>query len=142
MEKVLRNNGSRGNGTSKSVDGLNDRALDAALAERIMGWSLDERTKKTEWWTDEGEERICVRENWRPSSDIRDAWSVHARLSERGWSLTLIAPGGALGPNYLSDRDPWEAILFRTRRNREVKAEGDSAPLAISRAALAAAEME
>lgn len=113
-----------------------------ALAERIMGWSVDQEASGAELWTDAEGKKICSREDWRPSSDVSDAWSVHDRLSERGWSLTLIAPGGALGPNYLSDRDPWEAILFRTKRNREVKAEGDSAPLAISRAALAADEME
>lgn len=142
MKKAVRNNGSEGKGTSKSADERKGKALDAALAERIMGWSVDQEGKKAEWWTDAEGKRVRLREGWCPSSEIGDAWSIHDRLSELGWSLTLIAPGGALGPNYLSDRDPWEAILFRTERNREVKAEADSAPLAISRAALAAEEME
>lgn len=142
MKQALRTNGSGGKGTSKPADERRGRALDAALARRIMGWSVDREATEEEWWTDAGGERVCLRKAWRPSSDISDAWSVHDRLSDRGWSLTLIAPGGALGPNYLTDRDSWEAILFRTRRNREVKAEGDSATIAISRAALAAEEME
>ena len=53
------------------------RALDAAVAERVMGWTLVESGPG------------YYLSSWFPSTDIAAAWQVVERMHERGYRLVL-----------------------------------------------------
>lgn len=102
-------------------------ALDALVAERVMGWCLD-----GDYWTTSA--RVSIRKltghdrhSWCPSTDIAAAWEVvetiMAAASRRVRQLTIHdSPAGGRG--------------YFCSMSRCDGAHADTAPLAICRAAL------
>jgi hypothetical protein len=108
------------------------RELDTLVAEKVMGW--------TDWREDSGGRRIkAPGENSRPfspSTDIGDAFEVAAKIGTNfvlEWikdpKMFVAAPWPGTGP--------WIAGL-----SGETCMRGETAPLAICRMALVAAEHE
>lgn len=122
------------------------RELDAEVAVRVMGWRL-----KGCWWeASDGSTQGCTLtdERWRPSVDIADAWRVVEHLRAEGWLITVKEmPDGYpyLGGDDIQLRQRsvctglWMHRLRPESRGRYypgLLGVGDSAPLAICRAAL------
>ena len=57
---------------------LQGRALDAAVAERVMGWTLDEN-----YWQQPDECQLYV-DDWSPCYDYGDVKQVRAEIERRG----------------------------------------------------------
>lgn len=120
---------------------LTGRELDAAVAERVMGWWLcdDDGT-----WRGSDGSAIggsgafqAFEEEWSPSTDIAAAWLVVSAMADKGWSARVESPA-------LVSRDvrcmfsiPHEDEEFG-QITAEVEAYAITAPEAICRAALAA----
>lgn len=125
------------------------RQLDAMIAERVMGWTVN-RPGDRHWHTLGGglggrqvgsnccEDRYDYARAFMPSQDIRSAWEVVATFEagrvvgdKPGWP---DAHGWYVGLN----RSPrgWEAHIGTAT------AEADTAPLAICRCALKAIESQ
>lgn len=98
--------------------------LDAAVAERVMGQAFRDGPRPGERVT-----RICIMPY---STDIVFAWQVVERLIADGWTFEL---GHAIGKDY----SPWLAWLYHDEGDKLGRF-GDTAPHAISLAALAAME--
>jgi hypothetical protein len=109
---------------------MSNRAKDAEVAERVMGW------RRIEWeggTTPMGRSSknvlsLVLEEVPHYSTDIAAAWQVVEHLFTRGLRLSLNAFGG----------DPWWAEFADEGYEHGAQAPADTAPLAICRAALAA----
>jgi hypothetical protein len=83
---------------------MNDRELDAKVAEKIMGWTLRKYEtgekcgpSKCRWYADDGWEwygRDTDQEahQWHPSTNIKDAWEVVEKMYNK-FRHTLWLPG-------------------------------------------------
>jgi hypothetical protein len=109
------------------------RELDALVAERVMKWGI--------YWADTGGEHReplrgdvdRKREDWSVpefSIDISAAWQVVEHLRAQGWGITISQ----------HHDDPWLVSMgrFANLHTVAIAEEGDTAALAICRAALAA----
>lgn len=110
---------------------LTNRQIDALIAEKVMGWTLDSNIEETNvYWVD-SEGNIMGWpdgvEQWAPSAYIGDAWQVlekfetnddiFLRTEVKGWTCNIETDeGGYIGY-------------------------GDTAPMAICVAALKAAQV-
>lgn len=114
------------------------RELDALVAEKVMGWRLVnyetyepattpedyECAAYNDGWEWEGWDEVGEAWKWRPSTDIAAAWQV-----VEGFDVVTLER---------TAHGKWWASLWR--QNDQNGSEGaDTAPLAICRAALAAA---
>lgn len=122
-------------------DQLAGRALDALVAEKVMGWNLADR-RRLRWgegpdcWIT-GDDEAPTRQWFAPSIDIASAWKVVEKLDAFG--------GGGVLYLYLSRdaEDGWAARFYAWGASESCQAEwskADTAPLAICRAALAIME--
>lgn len=111
------------------------RELDAAVAERVMGYTLDYEFADLNF-----NGAPCVKElrdqydEWgllpAYSTDIAAAWLVVEKLAAQGLRLSLDAFGG----------DPWWAEFADEKWERGAQATAPTASEAICRVALAAME--
>ena len=111
--------------------------LDRLVAEKVMGWDPDNQANNSEfnpqwfdsrhgfWWIGEwGEEGTY---SWSPSAIIAHAWEVVERMRGQGLWFQLTAPHpGSIDPQW---RCSFGGVYLGI---------GDTAPLAICRAALKA----
>ncbi len=124
-----------------SVAGLSGRELDAAVAERVMGWRVFDinDVKDDEWrddltnypyletyvgcalYTGRAEFRL-----WNPHLDLAAAMEVVEKMRERGWQIVIRSYEGA---------GPWDVTFANASESYGVPA--DNLPEAICRAALA-----
>jgi hypothetical protein len=114
-------------------------ALDAIVAERVMGWKQDPRPfprwedgseHGSDWYVDgNGDYYECSNQcdTWRPSLDIAAAWVVVEKLSE-GWIVVVQRDNGADWLCHIGDIGQ-----YKPHRYGEVTG---PAPLAICKAAL------
>lgn len=112
------------------------RELDAAVAERVMGWTRTHETHRLHGRTYlRGAAPATGRLQAVPaySTDIAAAWLVVEKLREHGWFPSVQAQEecGQLGGRWLCEVDP---------RFSFIDGDGSTAPLAVCRAALAAME--
>jgi hypothetical protein len=59
---------------------MTDRELDAAVAEKVMGWTAERKPGLPHMWIPPGH----FISGWRPSTDIATAWQVEERIAELG----------------------------------------------------------
>jgi hypothetical protein len=107
--------------------------LDAAIAERVMGWRVHFRN--TAWWVDAAEANgittkvrasTCSTDRWSPSTRLADAWRVVEAMRAKGYQVQIDARHvGVWGCAFMQD-------------NAMFTAEGDTIAEAVCRAALAA----
>lgn len=114
------------------------------IAEIVLGWRLHTHrltagrfvcnNKPTlDYWQDENGDDVLVADDWFPTTNIADAWRIVERLQSEYW-LDLKSPFEA--------GDQWQAGFTEcgaTGWNGEpdFRGTGETAPLAICRAALA-----
>lgn len=125
---------------------LSDRELDAAVAERVMGWTcrrerwLDHAGRDagitTEFYASPTEGTITAAQ-FQPSKLIQDAWLVVERMRELGFGFRAywFPNGGNVKCCFATGFDPYDSPEDAAH---DVIA--DSAPRAICLAALAALE--
>lgn len=148
--------------SEEMIDGVE---LDVVIATKLMGWKrmswkdyhaqrkyrgVETREELTYSWHDQAGQMVANAEfihdydqpegAWSPSTDLAAAWQVVARLDERNERLTLYGPF-AFTDEGLSDRRPdWLAEFIEDvdgHAGRVRRGYGETAPLAICRAALA-----
>jgi hypothetical protein len=107
--------------------------LDALVAEKVMGWDIHFKDPELrggkEHWRDHERSTNWLPEQWCPSSDISAAWEVLEKVQDVG-SLERF---GGFG---------WRCEVHSVSPNFvDCAAEGDTAPLAICRAALKAVSL-
>ena len=143
-------------GKESSMSTEQSRALDAQVAERVMGWKwygmspafaelagqdhpwVGRRALREDAsngvWTVEATLDMPVHDDFstfpRYSTDMAAAWLVVEKLAAQGLRLSLDAFGG----------DPWWAEFADEKWERGAQATAPTAPEAICRAALAAME--
>ena len=117
--------------------------LDRMVAEKVMCWKLGE----SEWchgpmthggsfmrfWLDRDGQyakhgATIFSEKWNPSSDISAAWQVVEKLISDGWHFNISFKGH------------WVASIYNESEVRAFYGHAETAPSAISRAALKAVE--
>jgi hypothetical protein len=117
--------------------------LDAKVAEKVMGWKREQAPRGTPIWR--WQDRLTWESvnGYRPSLSISDAWGVVARLNRLGWSVSVHERTPYRG----ADECLSDCILERYPDDEgaepiRVSVSADTAPLAISRAALQATEQD
>ena len=122
------------------------RALDALIAEKVMGW---QRISSRLWHDQQGSEHYIDGEEyprqpaWRPSEDTGAAWQVFQRIVQMGADDVAICYFSSLDENIAAG---WVCVVEGCNFAREVQLPfgredySDTAPLAICRAALEWAE--
>jgi len=105
------------------------RGLDRLVAELVMGWRGETLGGRTWWRSPDGGTRPAA--DWQPSTRIADAWEVVERLRAIDFYGTTIEA-------HADDR--WIVRVYSN--DIEKAASADTAPLAICRAATAAASRE
>jgi len=68
---------------------MDTREIDALIAEKVMGWKLSKQQISIEGWADvwrnEDGEIMAYDREWKPTSEISDAWQVEEKIhSEAG----------------------------------------------------------
>lgn len=113
---------------------LSGRNLDAAVAERVMGW---QRQPDYNYWMSfpagESFKLHALIATWRPFESIEAAMEVVEKVRERGYQVSIRSWEGAV---------PWSVKFILYTSREEVEEDGDSLPEAICRAALAAIESQ
>lgn len=102
--------------------------LDTLVAERVMGWTRIRQRDNGSWQmtAPTGQESAYVPTF---STDIAAAWQVVEHFVAKGWGMTILSPSH------------WAEVGWTAWIDGEFtheKAEADTSPLAICRAALAA----
>lgn len=104
---------------------MDNRQIDALVAEKVMGWGIHKRN--TAFWVksdrvDEVEARpIAFIHEWQPSTDISQAWQVVEKLrnniycqiefwEDRNYSVNIITESGNSG--YKEDKSISMAICL------------------------------
>lgn len=118
---------------------LTGRALDAAVAVEVMGWtavyasedplgpgSYEGPLDRLDYWVSEKGHRPC---GWSPSTDGNAMLEVVAEMGRRGWAVEMWCPGDDSGASV-------EVIIPGVWV--ECCAEASTIPEALCRAALAA----
>ncbi len=107
------------------------RALDAEVAEKVMGWHCDGEFN----WRDENNVMQDWVDSWWPSTDIADAWQVVEKMQERGAVFGYQTIKEGVRGNFA-----WFGVLPTPASSfhEDFYGEGETAPLAICRAALEA----
>lgn len=124
-----------------AVQALTGRALDAAVAERVMGWVrclgpdlvAGPGSELIEWWgvaQQEGTQAVVACRDWQPYENIADAWRVVEKLVTHNRHFIDV--------RYNSTND-WTCVIDDDSEDR-VAVSAPTAPEAICRAALAATE--
>lgn len=119
--------------TAQVKDGekLSGRDLDAAVAERVMGW---QRQPDYNYWMSfpagEGFKLHALIATWKPSEDIRAAMQVVVQMRSLGWSFACTFYQGKL---------PYASFCKGTAASSR-NAEANSLPEAICLAAIEAKE--
>lgn len=112
-----------------SIEKLSGRELDAAVAERVMGW---QRQPDYNYWMSfpagETFKLHALIATWKPSEDIGAAMEVVEKMRSLGWSFACTLYEGKL---------PYATFCTGTVKSSS-NAEADSLPKAICLAALAA----
>lgn len=110
---------------------LAGREMDALIAERVMGWRLKRQEPAADdvWYEREGV-TISIHE-WKPSTEISDAWKVIEHRRSQDWWQEIRSAGGRTG-NWIVCTDNAED----PEASRLTIWESPTAPLAICRAAL------
>lgn len=110
------------------------RALDALVAERVMGWHARDAWYDADdnWMADLEDNFPIDAEAFSPSTSIEAAWQVVEKMRGRGWTMTLNQEAEM-------QFEPWDCRFFGPNDRRAI-AHGNTAPLAICRAALKAME--
>lgn len=103
------------------------RELDAIIAEKVMGWTLADGTR---WETRRELGYDILIGNWAPSTSIADAWQVVEKLNRSKYEILV----GTF-------RGRWN-VQITDNGNMVVTQEGETAPLAISLAALKTLEVK
>lgn len=119
------------------IDSLSDRALDAAVAEKVMEWKPEKgfHTRRDCWRIDDRAQiiahggNIIMAENWKPSSDWSAAALVVERMREMGWRFWCGA----------SNEDGRWVAQFSTESGA-FYVYGETMPTAVCRAAMKARE--
>jgi hypothetical protein len=121
------------------------RELDALVAEKVMGWRLEERGYGATFWVDENGKvkraaepcsiDFCSCEVFSPSTDISDAWEVVEKLRDLGFHVGIKTPPKVKSCSY------W-VCLENFYAGKSFTEYGETAPLAICMAALKALGME
>lgn len=119
------------------------RELDALVAERVFGWSVERQAGNSPWLVGHGRNRWTRIENHPFSTDIAAAWEVVEKLQgfdtnrdEPWWSVAVFfgQPGQVCARVYAC-QPGW---LITDTDTVISEAHADTAALAICRAALAA----
>ena len=107
-----------------SKDGLSPRAIDALVAEHVMGYETD--SYKDNFKSNVGWFSI---DDWCPSTDIAAAWEVVEKMGESG---LFVSVGNTLSGLYV-------CITCKPNdRKSTIETVSESAPMAICLAALKA----
>lgn len=151
MNSVNEEKNLSGEGSESPHTPLSERELDAAVAEKVMGWRLtwldrsyhsagegwsqrpvdsksECRHDPIAYWTDAKDRSLNEVSEWEPSSDISDAVEVVEKMREQGWSFACTLYEGKL---------PYASFCKRTAASSR-NAEASTLPEAICRAALEA----
>lgn len=109
--------------------------LDALIAEKVMGWTKyvyeKEGTTHTEW-TEARSVGTRYHADFHPSTDISTAWDVVEELARRGYDL------GRVGKEFGEGQYIAQFFHGKTYGQACEHARGETAPLAICRAAFKA----
>lgn len=66
---------------------MNNREIDRFIAEKVMGWKLEQYFEDgcyiTDEWRAKENKFVCDIENFKPSTNIQDAWIVVEKLREQ-----------------------------------------------------------
>lgn len=120
----------------RMVEELKPDELDAAVATEVMGWYAEYHAKDKEWWTDEDGNRVRRQKDWSPSTNIDHARMVEERLQEQGWHLSLESRVAVLSEAERASGPPWIVRCVDSDTGEQIREGGETAPQAISRAAL------
>lgn len=128
------------------------QALNALIAEKVMGWAVWENYPTGDWdgpadvtffapWNDGTAVSVYTPDDdgdvsfyFDPSRHIDDAWRVVRELERRGATVVYRTTGPRLTRNRI------EITACVNGRDSLFAADGEDAPVAICRAALAAVE--
>lgn len=97
--------------------------LDRLIAEKAIGWRWNEHQN---WYEGSGGGTGRVRTSFAPSQNISDAWEVVEALKAAEWTFEMVS------------EVRWYVHLGHDEHH-DARGEAETAPLAICRAALAAA---
>jgi hypothetical protein len=126
------------------------RELDALVAEKVMGWRLEERGYVATFWVDENGKvkraaepcsiDFCSCEVFSPSTDISDAWKVVEKLGIIPNSFYIgyktDKNGKKIYRAFFQKENPITTLIYT------YEADAETAPLAICLAALKAVGVE
>lgn len=117
---------------------LDLRKIDSLVAEKVMGWRLDE-TNFIDYWVGEHDGRggdWAIAHMWKPTTNIQDAWEVVKKLNEK-FTVDIRDTLNDGAECYLYEfHEETESLFLYTA------ADGETAPLAICLAALKAVGVE
>lgn len=108
---------------------MDNREIDKLIAEKVMGWFPLTDANRMNWWAPSVEELpiwLKLQKNFRPSTDIKDAWLVvekfeyHKVENDAGWYYCTLA----------------------NHNTKFFDGDDDKAPIAICKAALKAVGVE
>lgn len=116
--------------TLEQIEAMDDRELDAAVATRVMGWTLRSyedyevadpatcRWHLDDGWTWDGWDHDGEAYEWRPSTDMACAWQVYESMLKRPganrWVLVERAMGLPSARFYWNDDRADVAISAKT----------------------------
>lgn len=118
-----------------------NRCLRGWVAESVMGWRVEngEDGLPAHAFPSENEHVYLLPDlgpQWYPDRDIAAAWEVVGRMPP----ITISAPGAPVaGGEYKNLSPDWDVEFPELPNHGAWNAQGDTAPLAICRAALKAA---
>lgn len=127
--------------TQVDPEKLSGRDLDAAVAERVMGW---QRQPDYNYWMSfpagESFSLHALIATWSPSESIEAAMQVVEKMWQLGWSIEM-ANGGKLGTLATARIVSWYVRFVEDENDlNNWSAEAETLPEAICRAALRAVE--
>ena len=125
--------------------------LDALVAEKVMGWRLENIDSRPLYdrdgapleggpeWVDQDGNHVSWAWNWRPSERIADAWEVVELLARR--AIVRIETRGSSPAEEELERG-WQCGIANADGSQMLYRYAPLAPLAICRAALALVQGE
>jgi len=117
---------------------VDNREIDKLIAEKVMGWFSLTDANHMEWWAPTVEEFpiwLKSQRDFRPSTDIKDAWLVVELLQARYEFVEIHIEQGKTNVT-ISER------FFNGYLKDRYQGYEDSTPMAICKAALKAVGVE
>jgi hypothetical protein len=122
---------------------MDNREIDKLVAEKVMGWKLENIPTSTygstaDVWKNEAGKIMAYDREWKPTEDISSAWQVVLKVCEETrWYELTFRPTGAIA-NFLGNTIHRGIVPFKDAGNDRTRAQC----MAICLAALEAVGVE